>query len=221
MDVIEALQSRHSVRAFMQKPIDKELLLKVLDTANKSPSYANSQPWEVYVAAGAALDILKKGFLAEYRTGTKVHPDIPMVKTWPEPYKTHIESTGAAQFEHLGIARDDKAKRTENIEHNLNCFGAPAVIFLCLHKELTNWSFYDLGLYAQSMMLAAQHYGLNTMQAAMMVGYPELIRKELSIPDCFNIVLGIAIGYELPEDLRNHFASSRKSTDEFVRIAGI
>lgn len=221
MDVIDALQTRHSTRAFIQKPVDKELLVKVLDTANRSPSYANSQPWEIFVAAGKPLETLREGFLAEYRAGTKVHPDIPMVKTWPEPYEAFIESTGAANLAHLGIARDDKAKRTENVENNLYCFGAPAVVFLCLHKELTNWSFYDLGLYSQSLMLTAQHYGLNTMQAAMMVAYPELIRKELSVPDCLNIVLGIAIGYEIPEDLRNHFTSSRKPTDEFVKIIGI
>ena len=221
MNVYDALQSRHSTRAFMQKPVEKELLLKVLDAAHKSPSYANSQPWEVFAAAGEMLDTLRKDFLAEFRSGTKVHPDIPMVKAWPEPYKTFIESTGAAQLEHLGIARDDKVKRTENIENNLNCFGAPAVVFLCLHKELSSWSFYDLGLFSQSLMLAAQHYGLNTMPAAMLVVYPELIRQKLAIPESLNIVLGIAIGYAMPSDLRNQFSSSRKSLDEFITIKGI
>jgi nitroreductase len=221
MNVIEALQSRHSTRAFLPKPVYRELLLKVLEDANKAPSYANSQPWEVFIAAGDSLDTLRKGFLGEYRAGTKIHPDIPMVKVWPDPYKTLLESTGAAQLEHLGIARDDKEKRTENIENNLSCFGAPAVIYLCLNKELTNWSFYDLGLFSQSLMLAAQHHGLNTMQAAMMVVYPELIRKELAIPDSLNIVLGIAVGYAKPEDLRNRFHSSRKTLDEFVSIKGI
>lgn len=220
MDVIDALQSRHSTRAFMQEPLDKELLRKVLDTANQSPSYANSQPWEIFVATGKPLEDLRQGFLAEYRAGTKVHPDIPMVKAWPEPYKTFIDSTGASQLEHLGIARDDKIKRTAHIENNLNCFNAPAVVFLCLHKELSVWSFYDLGLYSQSLMLAARHYGLNTMPAAMMVVYPELIRKELEIPDYLNVVIGIAVGYEIPDDRRNHFSSSRKPTDEFVRIIG-
>ncbi len=221
MNVIEALDSRHSTRAFLQKPVDRELLLKILENANKSPSYANSQPWEVYVAAGETLNSLREGFLEESRAGVKVHPDIPMVKTWPAPYKTFLESTGAAHLEHLGIARDDKEKRTENIEHNLSCFGAPAVIYLCLHKELTDWSFYDLGLFSQSIMLSAQHFGLNTMQAAMMVVYPELIREKLEVPENLNIVLGIAIGYAMPDDHRNQFHSSRKSTDEFVHIKGI
>jgi nitroreductase len=221
MNVIEALQARRSTRAFLQKPVDRELLLKVLADANSAPSYANSQPWEVFVAAGETLNALRKGFLAEFRGGTKIHPDIPMVKTWPDPYKMLLESTGAAHLEHLGIARDDKVKRSENIENNLSCFGAPAVIYLCLHKELTGWSFYDLGLFSQSLMLAAQHYGLNTMQAAMMVVYPELIRNELEIPENLNIVLGIAVGYAMPDDLRNQFHSSRKTLDKFARIKGI
>jgi nitroreductase len=221
MDVIETLQARRCARAFMQKPVDKELLLKVLDAANKSPSYANSQPWEIFVAAGDTLETLRIDFLKEFRSGTKIHPDIPMVKDWPEPYKTFIGSTGAANLAHLGIARDDKEKRTKNIENNLNCFGAPAVVYLCLRKELTEWSFYDMGLFSQSLMLAAQHYGLNTMPAAMLAVYPELIRKELDIPDNLNIVIGIAVGYAAQDDLRNHFHSSRKSRDEYIRIKGL
>lgn len=221
MNVIEAIESRRSTRAFLQKPIERELLLKVIADANKSPSYANSQPWELFVAAGESLNTLRQGFLEEFRAGVKIHPDIPMVKTWPEPYKTFIESTGASQLEHLGIARDDKAKRAENIENNLSCFGAPAVVYLCLHKELTTWSFYDLGLFSQALMLSAQHHGLNTMQAAMMVVYPELIRKELAISEHLNIVLGIAIGYADPDDLRNKFRSTRKSINEFASIKGI
>ena len=70
-------------------------------------------------------------------------------------------------------------------------------------------------------MLAAQHYGLNTMPAAMLVVYPELIRKELTVPDNTNVILGIAIGYAAQDDHRNHFHSSRKTLDEFVRVKGL
>lgn len=221
MDVIEALQSRHCTRAFKPDPIEKSLLLKVLESANQSPSYANSQPWEIFVAAGETMQKLRKTFVEKFRAGDPTHTDIPMIKVWPEPYKTFIGTTGADHLKHLGIAREDKPKRAENLEKNLNCFGAPAVIYLCLHKELSSWSFYDLGLYSQSLMLAAQHYGLNTMPAAMMAVYPELIREALTIPDNLNIVLGIAIGYAKLDDLNNQFYSSRKPLADFVRITGI
>ncbi|MEW6423761.1 MAG: nitroreductase family protein [Bacillota bacterium] len=50
MNVIEALNSRHSVRAFKPDPVTKETLLKIIQAANQAPSWGNSQPWEVFIA---------------------------------------------------------------------------------------------------------------------------------------------------------------------------
>ena len=55
MNVIEALNSRTSIRAFKSDPVSRETIFKIMEAAIRSPSWANTQPWEIYVAAGEAL----------------------------------------------------------------------------------------------------------------------------------------------------------------------
>lgn len=221
MDVIQALSVRHSTRAYQKKQVDKETILKVLEAANQSPSWANSQPWEVFVAAGESLESIRQRCLENFRLEIPPSPDISMPKSWTDACKKRSQEMGAAHLQLMGITRDDKAGRTKMSERNLNFFGAPSVIFLCMDKELSQWSLYDLGAFSQSLMLAAQHYGLNTIPAIMMAVYPDVIREELMIPDNLNIVIGIALGYALTDDLQNQFFTTRKPLNEFVRIKGI
>lgn len=126
-----------------------------------------------------------------------------------------------AHMELLGVAREDQEGRKKMTERNLNFFGAPAVMFLCMDIRLSQWSHYDLGAFSQSLMLAAQHYGLNTIPAIMMAVYPDVIREELAIPDNYLIAIAIALGYAEKDDLQNQFYTTRKPLDEFVRIKGI
>jgi nitroreductase len=69
LDVYEAVDSRRSVRAFSNEPVPKEVLQRVLDTATRTPSSANLQPWHVYVVSGAPLAGLKRRARARARAG--------------------------------------------------------------------------------------------------------------------------------------------------------
>ena len=52
--VTEALTTRRTIRAFKPDRIDRDLLVKILEPALHAPSWANTQPWEIVVAAGRA-----------------------------------------------------------------------------------------------------------------------------------------------------------------------
>ena len=52
MDLIEVVQNRRSIRAFLPDPVPRELVTKVVDLARWAPSWGNTQPWEVVVADG-------------------------------------------------------------------------------------------------------------------------------------------------------------------------
>ena len=49
MNVTDAVDSRKSIRAFLDKAVPNELILKLLKKASRSPSGGNLQPWRVFV----------------------------------------------------------------------------------------------------------------------------------------------------------------------------
>lgn len=55
MDTVECILTRKSVRAYKPRPVPKELLMKILDQAKRSPSCANTQPWEFAVFGGPVM----------------------------------------------------------------------------------------------------------------------------------------------------------------------
>ena len=60
MDVIEAIESRKSVRAFKPDPVPKKVLTRILEVALRAPSTDNTQPWEFAIVTGPILADLKK-----------------------------------------------------------------------------------------------------------------------------------------------------------------
>lgn len=45
MDVYEAIRTRKSVRAFQDRPVEEEVLQRVIDAARAAPSARNAQEW--------------------------------------------------------------------------------------------------------------------------------------------------------------------------------
>jgi nitroreductase len=49
MDFFEVVETRQSIRAFQDKPIEPEKLQQILETINRAPSAGNVQGYEVYL----------------------------------------------------------------------------------------------------------------------------------------------------------------------------
>jgi nitroreductase len=49
MNVFEAITTRRSIRAYLDKPVEEEKLLQVLEAARLAPSSANRQEWRFVV----------------------------------------------------------------------------------------------------------------------------------------------------------------------------
>ncbi len=54
MDVLEAVKNRRSIRTYLDKPVEEERLLRVLEAGRLSPSAANFQPWDFVLVQDAA-----------------------------------------------------------------------------------------------------------------------------------------------------------------------
>lgn len=212
MNVKDAIKARYSARAFLPTPVEKEKLLSIIETAAKTPSWANSQPWEVFVATGDSLERIKQGFKAKFDAKEPTAPETPRPKEWTEAAKLRQQALRPAMVRDCGEAADQFGL------FNQSLFYAPAVIFVCMDKILSEWSLYDIGAYSQSIMLAAVEEGLDTIPAISLVLYPDVIRKELSIPENLKLTIGIAIGYANKDNKINNFKSSRTQPSENVRF---
>ena len=86
MEAYENIKTRKSIRAFEPRPISKENMRKIVDIARNSPSYTNTQPWEMAVVTGKQRDELSSKLLKLAKRNTPTNPDIPLPKPtdWPE-----------------------------------------------------------------------------------------------------------------------------------------
>lgn len=221
MNVTEALNSRFTCRAFKPQPLEKDTILAILEAANRAPSWANTQPWEIFVAGGEDLESLRQACLENFRQGVPGNSDLPRAEEWPPHITRRVQSLMADRSQALGIDRADKAARKTLAEQNHRFFGAPVVVYLCMERSLTPWSIHDLGMMAQSIMLAAEERGVASAIAYNLVIYPDLIRKAVDIPEDLAIIIGLALGYADMAIPQNDFRSSRRSVEEVVRFQGI
>ena len=214
MNVSEALASRKSVRAFKPDAIEKAVIMEILEKAARTPSWANSQPWTVFVAAGETLARIKSAYIDSYKNAVKTSTDIPRPAEWPQAAKDRTMGLRPDMVRDCGEAADQFG------ELNQRMFDAPVVIFLCLDKLYSQWGLYDLGAYSQSVMLLAREYGLSTIPAITSVSYPEILHKELKVPDTMNVAIGIPIGYADDNHKINNFNSARSPMSETVFYCG-
>src|SRR5256885_12030936 len=75
----DAVLRRRSVRAVLDRPVDRGLLAEVLETAPGAPSGGNLQPWHVHVLTGDPLEDLKKRVTEQMSSGgPHADPEYPI-----------------------------------------------------------------------------------------------------------------------------------------------
>jgi len=218
MDAIECIKTRMSIRKFKPNPVPLEILKNVINTAKWSPSYKNTQPWEVIIISGKKKEELSKTLVELLERNTKPSPDIPEPLSWPPAIEARITALMKKRSELTGVDMFSlEALRRAKLA-NFQFYGAPHGIFLFQDSSLTAWSIFDMGLFAQSFMLAAHAYGLGTVPQAFLTDYAQHVKKFLGILESKRLVLGISIGYPDLESPMNKFRPGRIETDEIVRV---
>jgi nitroreductase len=218
MDCIEAIYGRHSVRDFQSKPVSRRTLVKILEAATRSPSGGNGQPWEVFVATGTTLEIIRSQYRERFlnQTAATVQPSGPPPSQVARIQERHMIMQ-REQMALLGIDPEDPAgSQKVYTEWRAHLFGVPALVVVCTDKELTNMM--DIGIFIQTLCIAAKGYGVDSMIAGMFLRAMDVIRKELEIPDNLKAVMGVGLGYASSKSIINTYRSSRRPFDEVVRF---
>lgn len=214
MEFMDVVNKRHSVRSFSEKEIPTELLRKIAADAQRTPSWENSQPWNLYIATGKTLKDLLDKFAKQSAEKIKGHPDMPT------GHRTNFSGRSQQNMKDFmsgieAFAHDPGNERFEQAQDA--CFHAPAVAYLTLASDHTGYSIYDMGAFGLLLMLAAKNEGVDTIPAYTLVKYPDLIKEALDIPEGEDIIMGIALGYA-DDDIMNDYASPRLPLDEVLKI---
>lgn len=219
MTTQEAIKQRKSVRAFLDKPIKKEILEQIIEIAKFYPSSTNIQPVNLVVVSKEAKKNLDNLICKAYEDGEKPQKEYDnLPNKMPEIYAQRRIELGKKLYGFLQIPKDDKVTMKEQWKNNYKAFNAPSVIYFLLDKNLQSGSFLDLGILVQNIALLALEFGLSTCIQGSLAQYPNIVKQQLNISENYIIVYAIAIGYEDKNAKINQFRSNRIKLDEFCKF---
>jgi nitroreductase len=222
MNVSQAVASRRSIRAFLDRPVDPAVLRGVLEAARRAPSGGNVQPWNAIVLTGAPLARLQAAIAQVLPQGRAAHSaeyDI-YPPALDGAYEARRVEVGEAMYRALGIARSDRAGRREQFAHNFRGFGAPVVMLVHTPRYMGPPQWSDIGMWLQTVMLLLRGEGLDSCPQESWAMHTRQIRDCVAIPEDHIFFCGMAIGYRDPDAPVNRFAVARAPLAETVRFEG-
>jgi nitroreductase len=214
-----AIASRKSARAFLPTPVPRALVEHILHVSSRAPSGTNMQPWKVYVMTGTALKRFSDALVDAYLNSSaeqheREHNYYP--SPFPEPYLSRRRKVGWDLYGLLNIAKGDKEKMKQQHAKNFRFFDAPVGMIITIDRVLEIGSWFDLGMFAENIMIAARGHGLHTCPQAAFAPFHRVIRLELNIPEEEVVVCGMAQGHIDPDAIENTLESERVTPGEFA-----
>lgn len=213
------MHERHSVRAFLDTPVPRPLIEEILAVASRAPSGTNTQPWNVHVLTGPALQRLIAAvcsvFDADPEHGEAGYEEV-YLRRYDEPQQSRRRSLGKALYALMGIAKDDIPAMLAQRRRNFLFFGAPVGLFFTLDRRFGRGSWMDMGMLMQNVMLASRARGVDTCPQAYWVDYESVVAREVGWPEHQRLACGMALGYADPEAPENRLVSERAGLEEFV-----
>lgn len=192
----KVVTERRSVRGFLEKPVPPDVLARIFQVAQRAPSNCNVQPWLVYVASGACRDRMRADLAEQVQNGVNPAPEYEEKKRFEGEYRKRQVDCAVALYKSMSIGRDDREGRLRASLRNYEFFDAPHVAFIGMPKEYGPILLLDVGMYAQTLMLAMTAHGLGSCPQASLCDYPDVVRREFDIGDDIAIVMGLSFGYE-------------------------
>ena len=219
-DDYEALaRARHSVRAFLPRPVPEALLERLLTTARLAPSGANLQPGRFWAVQGAARERLVAALCQAWRDQLPEAEDYGYFPR-PMPLQLRKRQVAAAQalYGALGVARGDGEGRALQFERNFRFFDAPVALVVTIERDFGAGGYMDLGMCLHGLMLAAQAQGLASCAIGALASYPQIVRAALGLPESEAVVCGLALGWEDAQASVNRTRTEREPLSRYFSV---
>lgn len=223
MNVYDAIESRRSVREFLDRPVDPAAIRRVLQAALRAPSGGNLQPWHIHVVGGERLDALKtvmRQRVQDEPTGEGSEYDI-YPRELVAPYRDRRFAVGEAMYARLGIPREDKAGRRDWFARNYQFFGAPLALFCSVDRRMGPPQWSDLGMMLQNVMLLLRAEGLDSCAQECWAIYPRTIGAFLELPAERMLFTGMSIGHANRDKPLAALVTERAPLAEVAQFIGI
>ena len=223
MELLEVVSSRISARAFLDTPVSKDIVYKILDHARQAPSGSNMQPCHIHAVTGEARErLIKKAlaYAAEHPMNSEQSEYQSSPKNFINPYKSRRFACGMALYSALDIDRKDKAAREKQLMRNFYFFGAPVGLIFSMHRSLMPGQLGDMGILMGNVMLIAREYGLHSCAQGFWQDVQPAIREVLDIPEDYYIYNGISLGYLDESHAANKVNPGREAVEQFTEFVG-
>ena len=222
--VDDAICSRHSVRAFLDTPIETQVIKDILTVASRAPSGTNTQPWKVYVVTGqkraelisrvcsAQIELYQNPELAaQYKETFAYYPE-----TWISPFIDRRRENGWGLYGLLGIQKTEREKMAAQQLRNFQLFDAPVALCFTVNKIMGIGAKMDISMMIQNVMVAAKARGLDTCPQAAWNHFHAIVLDVLDAPENEDLVCTVALGYADPNHIVNTFITPREPVENFT-----
>jgi nitroreductase len=215
---LSVITRRHCKRAFLDKPVSRTVLERVLTAAANAPSPRNTQPWQVAVLMGEARAKLSRLMTVAMDSGEPYEPDYVNRIT---PADTLAEQRafawGAAFYGALGVRREDHASRREFERKNLFFYGAPVAMIFHLPRNAVHGTFLEMGFFLQNVMLGLVSCGLGSCPQYSVTRYSTVIRDFLGLGSDRLVVCSLSVGHVDETAPINGFHPPRAALGEYTQ----
>jgi len=173
-EIMEAIKERRSIRKYEEKDVPEEVLNSLLEAVRWSPSWANTQCWEIIVVKDRTLKEGLKDTILPKNPATNAIIQAPVLLAL------------CGKLKSSGFYKD------------------------VVTTKFGDWFMFDLGLFTQTLCLAAQNLGLGTVIVGLLDH--EKARSIVKVPEGYELVVLIPLGY--PAKISS--APKRREIGEFV-----
>lgn len=209
------LQERHSCRAFQPRQVDTATITRILEIAQRTPSWCNSQPWQVVITRGAGTDRFRDAVCA-HAAGSKPEPDFAFPREYRGVYRERRRECGFQLYDSVGIAHDDREASARQTMENFRLFGAPHAMIVTTDEALGVYGVLDCGGWVNNFMLAARSLAIASIAQGSFGAYPKFLRSYFGLSQDRLVVCGMSFGYEDAAHPVNRFRTSRAAVDDIV-----
>jgi nitroreductase len=214
----ELLAERHSCRGFEARPVPHDVIARLLTLAQRSPSWCNTQPWQVIITEGDATRRLSKAATA-FASANAPTPDVPFPERYTGVFLERRRECAWQLYECVGVEKGDRAASAVEAMRNYAFFGAPHVAVITTEQDLGVYGAVDCGVYVGCFLLAAQSLGLATIPQAALGAVAPVIRELYDLPPERQVLMGISFGYADAAHPANGFRTGRADLADVVTRA--